>query len=65
MTYLLLSLISEKVRMNDSDFLYTSIQKNVNQIENYPRLRTLPGAYIIIKYFENDYITPSQNQKIN
>ena len=55
-TYLLPLLVSERIRVNDLDFLYTLIQRTANQTTNFLRLNILLGAYIAMKYLKNGYV---------
>jgi hypothetical protein len=62
MVYLIPSLESGRIRINDYDLVCASSQRTANQTENFSRLKVIPGSYVAIKYLENGHVTLPQNQ---
>jgi len=55
--------MSNRTRIDKTDFLCAYTQRTRNQTANYPRLQAPPGSYIAIKYLENGHVTLPQPGK--
>ncbi|KAL9049323.1 MAG: hypothetical protein Q9162_007273 [Coniocarpon cinnabarinum] len=63
MMWMLPSAESKRSRIDNTDFMCHTSQRNPSNTPNYPRLQVTPGSTIAIKYLENGHVTQPLNQK--